>query len=97
MKRESTEPPLAGMNRTGGGAKNIADRAMLPMNPAVMSRCRNLPGVDAMILPHRNFGKGWAQPGARINSTCGCPGVTSGPRSPKNMLTSLRIPNSPTR
>jgi hypothetical protein len=58
MKRERPELPLAGMNRDRCGAKIPLRGSDAAVDTAVMSRCRNLTNVDAMILQQGNFGKG---------------------------------------
>ena len=58
MKHERPELPLAGMNRGRRGVKILGCVSMAAAHSTALSRCRNLPGVDAMILRRGNFGKG---------------------------------------
>lgn len=60
--------------------------------------------TDAILISGAGFGKGRAPadprrtyPAGVMSRVCGPRGVTSGPRSPQYMFTSLRTPNSPAR
>jgi hypothetical protein len=57
MKHERPELPLAGMNRGRRGVKILGYVSTAAADSTAVSRCRNLRGVDAMILRHENFGK----------------------------------------
>jgi hypothetical protein len=58
MKHERPELPFAGMNRGRQSVKILGCVSTAAADSAAVSRCRNLLGVDAMILRHENFGKG---------------------------------------
>jgi hypothetical protein len=58
MKHGRPGLPLAGMNRGRRGVKISNSVSTIAVGSTAVSRCRNLPGVDAMILRHENFGKG---------------------------------------
>jgi hypothetical protein len=59
MKRGRPELPLIGMNCGQRGVKIMVRASTGRRDSTAVSRCRNLPGLDAMILRHENFGKGY--------------------------------------
>jgi hypothetical protein len=58
MKHEGPDLLLAGMNRDWRGVKMLLELSAAAADSAAVSRCRNLAGVDAMILRRGKFGKG---------------------------------------
>jgi hypothetical protein len=58
MKHGRPELPVVGMKRRQRGVKILIRAGAGCRDSTAVSRCRNLPDVDAMILRHEKFGKG---------------------------------------
>jgi hypothetical protein len=58
MKHGRPELLLAGTNRNRDGVKILRWMSAAAADSAAVSRCRNVAGVDAMILRRGKFGKG---------------------------------------
>jgi hypothetical protein len=68
MKHGGRELLLAGTNRGQRGAKILLGLRTGCREATAVSRRRNLSGVDAMILRHENFGKGWKSRESEVGS-----------------------------
>jgi hypothetical protein len=58
MKHGRPKRPVVGMKRRQCGVKILLRASTGGRDSTAVSRCRNLPDVEAMILRHENFGKG---------------------------------------